>query len=497
MEKPKMLVLDDEDAILFTLSDLFNDYEVKTFSRPTEALDAINSGGHFDILLIDFRMHGLSGLDFLRRVKKLLKSYKAILITAYSTKEMCETAINEGLIDKLVNKPIEDSEFRLLVDEVIASLIREREDNDYNARLQKQISIFVNTSSDSQKVLIHSCKKMQEIFLKTKKYAASNANILIEGDSGVGKEVIANLIHSEGHRANKPLVKVNCSAIPEHLFESELFGYKKGAFTGAFNNKPGKFQLADGGCIFLDEIAELPIHQQAKLLRAIEDLEITPLGSIETEKVDVRVISATNKNLDELIKNGQFRSDLHFRLNILNIRIPPLNERKEDIPLLSTYFINEIANREGGIIKSFDKEALAYLTSLTFPGNIRELRSLIYSAYIESDDIIIRKFNIERLRRETSKNKITFLDKRLSLAELEREYILFQLKNYDFNLTETARAIGMERSNFSRKLKAMGIQNEAKSRDENKSRSANNVDFCEYQGSIDASAVADDLSTLS
>jgi transcriptional regulator with PAS, ATPase and Fis domain len=298
---------------------------------------------------------------------------------------------------------------------------------------------------------------MQNALSLTRKYASSNANVLLEGESGVGKEIIANLIHLLSSRADKPMIKVNCSAIPEHLFESELFGHKRGAFTGALIDKPGKFQLADGGTLFLDEIGELPLNQQAKLLRAIEDFEISPVGSTEPERVDVRIISATNKNLDSLIKTGRFRSDLRFRLNILSLYIPPLRDRREDIPILSAYFLSEIANNEGRITKQMDKECLEYLSSLDYPGNVRELKSLIYKAYLLTDDSIIRKSDILNIRAGAKEENRPVFNQSFTLSELETQYIQYQLEKNNYCLTDTAHVLGVEVSNLSRKLKNMGI----------------------------------------
>ena len=456
MQTPHILIVDDEESLVFTLSNIFKDYQITAFTRPSEALQALRSGEQFDIILMDFRMQGINGLELLSEAKKNLSSYKAVLITAFSTREILERGINNDLFDKVVNKPFEPEKLRSLVEEIYSNLQKERLDKEYYSHLESRISSLIETFCQSKSVLIHSCKVMQDVLSLTRKYASSSANVLLEGESGVGKEIVASLIHFLSPRADKPLVKVNCSAIPEHLFESELFGHKKGAFTGAIADKPGKFQLANGGTLLLDEIGELPINQQAKLLRAIEDLEISPVGATEPEKVDVRIVSATNKDLEYLTVTGEFRADLKYRLNILSLSIPPLRERREDIPLLCAYFLADIANREGQVTKQMDRECLEYLSTLEFPGNVRELRSLIYKAYLISEDTAIRKSDIISIRSGSRTKKPVFYQS-FTLTELESEYIQYQLDKNNYCLTDTARVLGVEASNLSRKLKNMGI----------------------------------------
>lgn len=457
MNKARIMIVDDEDAIVFTLKEVFKDYEIKAFTKPGEALESIRSGERYDILLIDFRMQGITGLDILFEAKQKLASYRAILITAFSNRELLEKVINNDLIYRIVNKPIKPDDIRKIVEEASIHLDSERKEKDYYSILENQMVSMISSSGRSKFVFVHSCRKMKELLETIKKYAKSNANILIEGESGVGKEVITNLLHEESPRSEKPLIKLNCSSIPEHLFESELFGYKKGAFTGANCDKPGKFQLANGGTLFLDEIGELPLHQQTKLLRAIEDLEISPLGSTVCEKVDVRIISATNKNLQEAVNRGEFRKDLLFRLNVLNLYIPSLKERRDDIPLLACYFLAEIANREGQISKKMDKEAMDYLSQLEFTGNVREFKNLIYRVFILTEDNMIRKEDIEEVVRGHIRRNDDFLENSMTLDELEKRYIQTQLEKNEYSLTETARVLGVEVSNLSRKLKGMGI----------------------------------------
>lgn len=459
MEKPRILIVDDEESLVFTLTEVLRDYDVSSFTKSTEAFEFLNAGNEFDIILMDFRMQGLNGIELLREAKRLLPSYKAVLITAYSSRELLEKGLNQNLFHRIVNKPFEPDELVGLVDEVFTLLRKERKDKEYFSLLQSRVTSLASSFGQPKTVLIHSCREMQEVLALVKKFATANANVLIEGESGVGKEIVAGLIHSLGPRADKSLIKLNCSTIPEHLFESELFGHKKGAFTGAVNDKPGKFQLADGGTLFLDEIGEMPASQQSKLLRAIEDFEITPLGATEPQRVDVRVISATNRNLEDMVDSNEFRNDLRFRLNILRIHIPPLRYRRQDIPLLTAYFLAQIANDEGRVTKQMEKDCLDYISTLDLPGNVRELKNLVYKAYLLTEENIITESDIKSIHggAKMKRKAQSVFDRSLTLAELETEYIEYQLEKNNYCLADTARILGMESSNLSRKLKKMGI----------------------------------------
>jgi DNA-binding NtrC family response regulator len=303
-------------------------------------------------------------------------------------------------------------------------------------------------------VLIYDSSKMKSIHEMSLRYANSNANVLIEGESGVGKEVIATLIHNNSKRKDKPFVKINISSIPDNLFESELFGHKKGAFTGANNDKIGKFQLADGGTLFLDEIGDMPLSQQVKLLRVIENQEISQVGGTITEKINVRVICATNKKLEDEIQRGNFRSDLLYRLNIVSLSIPSLRERKDDIPLLIAYFLAEISKTEG-IEKYITREAIQYLCDMDYPGNIRELKNILYRSYLLSDVLI----DVSQIKgRESPYGAIDcdVFDRNLTLDEVEKKYLEYLAEKYKC-ISEIAKVLKMDRSNLRKKLRNLGI----------------------------------------
>lgn len=462
MKKMRILIVDDEESVIFTFKELLREYELTTCTNPKDALTIVKSGKQFDIVLMDLRMHGISGIDLLTEIKKCISgSYKAVLITAFSSKELLEKGLNEELFQKVVNKPFEESQIIDLIQNISTQLEKERNAKNYFSVLETSITNLATSFGQTKPVLVHSCQKMKDLLENIRKISDSDANVFLEGETGVGKEIIASLIHCQSKRSQKPFIKINCAAIPEHLFESEVFGHKKGSFTGAMVDKPGKFQLADGGTLFLDEIGELPLLQQAKLLRVIEDSEICPVGATASEKVDVRIISATNRCIHEMIENKQFRYDLHYRLNILSLYIPPLRERKEDIPILTAYFLSEIANKEGQVRKIMEEDCFEYLKQIDFSGNVRELRNLVYRVYAMSNEDVITLSDIKDQYRSfkngNSKVHQDHFEKSMTLSDLESEYINYQLEKHDYFLTETARVLGMEVSNLSRKLSNMGI----------------------------------------
>jgi transcriptional regulator with GAF, ATPase, and Fis domain/serine/threonine protein kinase len=307
-----------------------------------------------------------------------------------------------------------------------------------------------------------------ELLEAAERYAQASANVLITGESGVGKEIFAHLVHRNSDRKAEPFVKVNCSAIPESLFESEFFGYEKGAFTGALKTKKGKFELANKGTLFLDEVGDFPLSQQGKLLRILEDSEIMRLGGDRPVKVDVKVICATNKDLGARVREGAFRQDLYFRLNVLHLHIPALRERQEDIPVLADYFLSQVVNREGGREKYFDDEALLYLQNRDFPGNVRELRNLVHRAYLSTTGDVISRPDIERQSLEQKisssdqESLESLFDKTMPLKELkelfEMRYLTAQLKKHRYNVSQTARSLDVQPSALFRKLKSLNIK---------------------------------------
>jgi DNA-binding NtrC family response regulator len=450
----KILVVDDEKSVISTITDIFDDKEVSTFQNPELALSAITSGCEYDIVIIDYRMHKVNGIELLKEIKKCSSSYKAILLTAYSTEQVLEEGINRELFNRIIKKSFDPDDLKSTVEELYRGLLKERnEKQDYYTRLQKDLSSIIETDSK----FVYASAKMKQLHNYALKIAKSNAHVLIEGESGTGKEIVAQLIHKNSSRANQQMLNINCSAIYENTFESEMFGHKKGSFTGAIADKTGKFKSADGGTIFLDEIGDMPLPQQAKLLRAIENMEISPIGG-DVEYVNVRIICATNKNLPEMVEKGTFREDLYHRLNIVNITIPPLRGRREDIPLLIAFFMAEISKDEG-LEKSISPDSIEYLKGQEHKGNVRELRSLLKKSFFFSSGETITLADIQQSQKGHLRvaNNINPFDQNVTLAELEIQYIKYQLKKHNGILSETAPVLGMETSNLSRKLKNLGI----------------------------------------
>lgn len=355
---------------------------------------------------------------------------------------------------------------RLLNEELAQEGERIKEENVQLKKLARFHSTHIKSFGEVS--LVTQDSAILELLETAERYAQASANVLITGASGVGKEIFAHLIHRNSDRKNEPFIKVNCSAIPESLFESEFFGYEKGAFTGALKTKKGKFELADRGTLFLDEVADFPLSQQGKLLRILEDSEIMRLGGDRPVKVDVKVICATNKDLTARVKEEAFRQDLYFRLNVLHLHIPALRERQQDIPVLAAYFLSQVANREGGREKYFDDEALLYLQSLDFPGNVRELRNLVHRAYLCATGDVISQTDVEQLRLEQKasptgqENLESLFDKTIPLKELkelfETRYLTAQLRKHHFNVSQTARSLDVQPSALFRKLKSLSIK---------------------------------------
>jgi len=458
-----VMIVDDEPSILVALKSILKDYVVSAFSDGKEAMDAIKDGKKYDILIIDYRLQAFTGLDILFEAKKHLTFYKAIMLTAFSDKDMLEQAINNKLVFKVVNKPFDPDKFLQTISEAADSLQKDIDNRKYVVDLRNKLDAIVVSSSvnSCDQVLVHRSQLMKDVHAMAVKYAASNANLIITGENGVGKEVFGNILHTNSKRADKPFVKVNCSAIPEALFEAELFGYEKGAYTGAISSKPGKFKLADGGSIFLDEIGEIPLNLQPKLLRVIETKEFTPLGSTETLTSDVRIIAATNIDLKQKVLSGQFREDLFFRLNVLNIHVPSLRERKEDIPILASHFLDCVSVYEGGPSREFNQETLEYLSNLEFRGNVRELKNMVHRLYLSGDEteITLADANSATTYHVNGKENLfeDTMELNLFIDSMVKQYIESQLAKHEGNVPETAEKLGLQKSNLYRKMKELGI----------------------------------------
>ena len=453
--KAKILVIDDEESILESLADILTDegYQVLTALTAEEGLKRLREEAP-ELLILDVWLPDEDGLKLLQKIRKEDQKLPVIVISGHGTVEMAVKAIKLGAFDFL-EKPL--SYDRVVV--TVANALRFRALEEENLRLKARLT---GPGLTGKSPLIEKVK--QEIA----RVAATEATVLITGESGSGKEVAARMIHALSRRAQGPFVAVNCAAIPDELIESELFGYERGAFTGASAPKKGKFDLANGGTIFLDEIGDMSLSAQAKVLRVLQEKCFERVGGTRTIRVDVRVIAATNKDLKREIEAGRFREDLFFRLNVIPIHIPPLRERPEDIPLLVEEFLEELARHSGLGRKRFSPEALKALCRYSFPGNVRELRNLIERLVIMSQGEVIELADLppEILSSPPESKALgdepwfKCNDFKKARALFEREFLKRKLAEHRGNISQTAEAIGLERSYLHRKLKSLGLTGE-------------------------------------
>jgi DNA-binding NtrC family response regulator len=447
MEAPKILVVDDEDSIQMLLREALGSwgYQVTCASTGVAALEAMQ--GHlFDAALVDIRMPEMDGLTFLREVKRRDDSIEVVIMTGYPTVSTAVEALKEGAYDYLP-KPLIMDELRHLMNRLMERRFLRREVNVLRSRLGEQLA--VNELVGSSPAML----KTKEIIGKV---AVADSPVLIEGESGTGKELVAAAIHRLSARAKGPFIPVNCSAIPADLLESEFFGHVRGAFSGAVADSLGLFRSAHGGTIFLDEIAELPPALQAKLLRVLQEMEVRPVGSTKAFTVSVRVIAATNRDLEEAVKEGALRQDLFYRLNVVRVHMPPLRERKDDLPALIAHFLRRFNQRFRREVTGIAPDALAALTAYDFPGNVRELENLMERAYAMGarDHISLNDLPSLTLSSRQSSVSTRTLP---TLAEVEKELILRALALYKNDKEQSARALGLSRRTIYRRLKEYGL----------------------------------------
>ncbi len=382
-----VLIVDDDDLVLQSLKMVLKaaGYRVKTADRGSKALKILEKE-EVDLVITDLKMPSMSGVELLDRISKMGKDLPVIMITAYATVETAVDAMKKGAFDYIM-KPFSADEIELLVKRAL-------EDRQLRKENSKLREVIRQENSSTDFTIIGEDEKMKALMRMIERVANSDVTVLIQGESGTGKELFAKAIHTISNRRDFPYIRMNCAAIPETLMESELFGYEKGAFTGAVSSKPGKFELADKGTILLDEISEMPLHLQAKLLRVLQEKEIDRLGGRQTVKVDTRVIATTNRDLAKEVREGRFREDLFFRLSVLPLYIPALRERRSDIPLLARHFLTRFNKRIGKTIGAISDAAMALLMEYDWPGNVRELENCILRAVILCDGDIIEKEHI-------------------------------------------------------------------------------------------------------
>jgi DNA-binding NtrC family response regulator len=447
MEPARVLVVDDETSILLLLKEALTQwgYQVTTASTATEALDLIRTQV-FDAALTDIRMPDMSGLELLKQIKAQDESIEVVVMTGYPTIASAVEALKEGAFDYL-SKPLILDELRHLMQRLMERRFLRGEVNTLRQRLGEELTV---------NELIGGSAAMQRVKEIIGKVAVTDSPVLIEGESGTGKELVAAAIHRLSARAKGPFIPVNCSAIPRDLLESEFFGHVRGAFSGAVADAVGLFRGANEGTIFLDEIAELPPELQVKLLRVLQEMQVRPVGSTKAYPVDVRVIAATNRNLEQAMQAGSFRQDLFYRLNVIRIQLPPLRERREDIPALVNHFIRRFSKRFRREIRGISTDALNALMTYDFPGNVRELENLIERAFAMGAREQITLADLPSLAARPVVTPAVSTKAVPTLAEVEKELILRALAVFDNDKEEAARALGISRRTIYRRLKEYG-----------------------------------------
>ncbi len=444
----KVLVVDDESGIRQSLSGVLEDegYKAAAVESGEACLDQLRKT-HFDVLLLDIWLPGIDGLEVLERIKEFEDRPEVVMISGHGSIESAVRATKLGAFDFL-EKPL--SIDKTLI--VVKNAAEARRLRSENTDLKRQVL--------PKSVIVGESVPMKALRQQIALMAPTNARVLIYGESGTGKELVARAIHSQSLRKDEMFVEVNCAAIPEDLIESELFGHRKGAFPGASNDKEGKFQKADGGSLFLDEVGDMSLKTQSKVLRTLDEGRFVPVGLEEPITVDARVIAATNKDLEEEITKGNFREDLFYRLNVVPFFVPPLRERKEDIPLLVRHFLKEISAAYSRRSKEITDESIDILMRYSWPGNVRELRNVIERVVIMNPTVhkIDRKHLPPLVYREGSRKSMgEFSTLHQARAAYERDYILKKLDENHGNVSRTAEVLGLERSHMYRKMKALGI----------------------------------------
>jgi two-component system response regulator AtoC len=447
--KQKILIVEDEDKLrrVVQLQLTSAGFDVEQARTAEEALPLLDRA---DLVLTDFRLPGMSGLEMLSLIQRQNGRAPVIMMTAHGSIETAVEAMKAGAVDFLL-KPFSLDHLMTVVNKALEV----RGLRDENRKLKEELGRRYEFDN-----IIGRSQQMQEIFAAVLRVAPTRATVLLTGESGVGKDLIARAIHFHSPRKDRPLVKINCSALPENLMESELFGYEKGAFTGANVSKPGKFEQADTGTVFLDEIGDVPQAVQVKLLRVLQEREFERLGSNKTQRVDIRMIAATNQDLRAALEQGTFREDLYYRLNVVAMEIPPLRARKADIPYLANHFIHKLAPDSGSQVESITPAAMDMLLDHSWPGNVRELENVIERSLVmatgkqlDSRDI---KLDVPRNRPVVSGELA--LPEGMSLEQYEQELIRQALKKADGNKSRAARLLGLTRNALRYRLTQMGLE---------------------------------------
>jgi DNA-binding NtrC family response regulator len=440
--KISILIVDDEESVRDSLSNWFTDdgYQVRCAENAKKALSILESE-NYDIILADLKMPGMDGLELLRRIKALNKESIVIVITAFATVDTAVKALKDGAFD-YVTKPFDPDDLSHLIRNASKQISLKEE----NENLKRKVVALENVED-----LIGKSESMRKVLKEVESVAQTNSSVIITGESGTGKELIARAIHFNSHRKFYPLVSVHCGALTESLLESELFGHEKGAFTGAMYNRKGRFEMADNGTIFLDEIGTISTKMQIDLLGVLESKKLVRVGGNKEITSDFRVICATNRDLKSMVEKGAFREDLYYRLNVVNIYVPPLRERIEDIPLLVSYFIKKYCTSMNRPPVTIDPSALKRLEEFNFPGNVRELENMIERAIVigNGKKIALKDLPLEKSMISNSEE---------SLEELEKMHILQILNKYNWNISRAAKALKVDRVTLYNKITRYGFK---------------------------------------
>jgi two-component system nitrogen regulation response regulator NtrX len=451
----RILVVDDEQGIRAALGQLleYEGYEVRSESNAPAGIATFEKWRPH-LVFLDVKMAGMDGLEGLKRIRQIDSTATVVMISGHATIQTAVEATQLGAYD-ILEKPLDTD--RILV--LLRNALQTQSLQEENARLRETI--------ESRFEIVGKSYAIRALTNQIEKVAVTPARVLITGENGTGKELVARAIHRLSPRMNKPFVEVNCAAIPSELIESELFGHMKGSFTGAVSDRAGKFEQADKGTLFLDEIGDMSLAAQAKVLRVLQDGEVTRIGGTKSYRVDVRVLAATNKTLEEEIAAGRFREDLYYRLNVVPLHVPPLRDRREDIPLLAQHFVNLLSQRDGIASRMLDSSALETLQRYDWPGNVRELRNAIERVLILSAGPRITAADVSRLTgtRPPDASGLGSLLEIKTYEEFknaaERAFLLHKLREMDWNVSETARVLDMPRSNLYKKIERYGLARES------------------------------------
>ncbi|KMP11706.1 hypothetical protein UR09_01975 [Candidatus Nitromaritima sp. SCGC AAA799-A02] len=457
MPTAKILVVEDEEGMRFFLSEALakEGYRYKTASEGQQAIKRLKKEP-FDLVILDYNLPHMDGLETFRKMKQVDPDISVIMITAYGSKDLAYQAMNEGVFD-FFNKPLDVGEMRVVIHRALERVQLKKEVRNLRSNLQEKFGVDRILGSSSG---------IRQVIERVRRVAESDVSVLILGESGTGKEIVAQAVHAHSSRRNGPFIKVNCAAVPQDLLEAEFFGYEKGAFTGAVKNRRGKFEQADGGTLFLDEIGDMALSTQIKILRAIQENEFERVGGEESIKTDIRLVTATNKDLERAVSEGEFREDLYYRLNVVSLPLPPLRERREDIPMLAEHFLKLYNKKFEKNIESISAEAMDLLLNYSWPGNIRELENVIQRGIVLACKNILERQDLMDVYpplAEPGTADMLGSSGRLQdkveavVCAAEKRLILEALREENWKRQETADRLGISRKSLHNKMKKYGI----------------------------------------